>query len=158
MGKGKDMKRLRDLFLTTMLVVSCAGGASDSMLSLEKAPAIEMDAPILDNGEILIQWRYQYDGTESLIFEVRKQHTDNEVFPAPPYLRQSGFQDAVAIVPLDVPVVGVVNAVKTSDWRSASVRDTAVVAGIRVLYQVAALSATEEHLAAAVGAITVSEQ
>ena len=149
--------RLFSRLMIVAIVASCAGGAGP--LGLESAPIIDMAAPAVDGGAILIQWRYQYEGADPVTFEVRKMQTDLEQFPPPPYVREStgGVQDVPINVQLDVPVVGNTAAIATSDWRVALIRDTEIAHGARVLYLVAALAVSGKQLVAVASAITVAE-
>ena len=56
-----------------LLVTACAESARENIVDPVVAPTIEMSAPVLDGGTIVIEWRYLAQGdaaAEFLVFRI----------------------------------------------------------------------------------------
>lgn len=103
--------------LCLALLVSCADSPRENIVDPVNAPTIEMSAPVLDGGSILVEWRYLAEG--SSLREFRVTRTVEEV------TEEIG------------SVAG--SATVGSEWQTVSLRDSSLVAGVRVTYQVTAV-------------------
>ena len=124
-----------------LLIASCADSSRDNALDPINAPVIDMREPVLDGGSVLIAWRYFADGDALTEFVVRKVAQQGDRFP------ELALGD---VLPEGVSQVGryAVNS-GTSGWQTGSIRDPSVTAGVRVLYQVEAVSSDDNQLSSA---------
>ena len=103
-------------WLTILALVACSSPSRDNALDPLLSPAIELSAPIVDDGTILLRWRYYSEGSGLEQFEISRTTAD------------------------DSTVIGTLNVTAPIGWQSATFRDSLLVAGVAVEYRVAALS------------------
>lgn len=103
--------------LCLAILTSCAESVRENIVDPVVAPTIEMSAPVLDGGSVLVEWRYLAEG--SSLSEFRVTRTVGEV------TEEIGRVAA--------------SAATGSEWQTVSLRDSSLVAGVRVTYQVTAV-------------------
>lgn len=136
------MTKLRLTLVIALMTMSCANGTRDNPFDPANTPAIEADAPVIDDGSVFITWRYLNSGGQLLEFVIRKAATSSEANTFPSDLNHVA-DSATAngrFVPTGISLVGKVASMPGDDWQSGAIRDPEVPSGIRILYQVAGLS------------------
>jgi hypothetical protein len=93
----------------------CAESVRENIVDPVNAPTVEMSAPVLDGGSILIEWRYLAEGSDLNEFRITKTVSNETVEVG----RQAAQPEAA--------------------WQSASIRDSVLVADIEVTYRVTSL-------------------
>ena len=121
------------LVLTLAAAMSgCADSPRENVVDPVVAPTIEMSTPVLDGGTILIEWRYLAEGDAVAEFEVRRI-TDGE----------------------EPVTIGRVDATASLVFVTASIRDSSLVAGVPVRYEVRAIDTGGEVTGTASDSITI---
>ena len=153
--------------LSTLLLAACTSPSRENPVDPFVAPLIEMSEPVLDNGTILVQWRYLSEGDGFIAFDVRKVATLGDIFPSVQRqyalleTPQSGgleVDQGIIVTTTGPRLVGRVDRSEldvSSGWHTASLRDTEVAVGVRILYQVGAVDASGDFLSADIAAIRV---
>jgi len=54
----RNPPRLAVAISTAVLIAACAGTERENIVDPVNAPTIEMSAPVLDGGTVLVAWRY----------------------------------------------------------------------------------------------------
>ena len=119
--------------VTILLIAGCAGTERENIVDPVNTPTIEMSALVVDDdGSILIEWRYLDDGSAIVAFRVTRalgpEHSD-------PRQRLQSIE------------LGRVSVAAATDggWQTASLRDTSLVAGVEVTYQVTGILGTGDE-------------
>lgn len=146
------MSKLAQILVAVLSFTSCANGTRDNPVDPANAPAIEMNEPVLQDGAVVISWRYFDDGSSASQFVVRKiASASGDRFPVLAAFEldaEAGTGPQVESVDQGVTTVGRIPLTNgESDWQTVSVRDTSIIAGVRLLYQVSAVSASGDLLA-----------
>jgi len=144
----------------SMSLVACASPDRENPLDPARATRIEMSNPVFEDGSILIQWRYISDGDGLKEFEVRKVVTEGDIFPALGAQTETIFSGSMSReVPAFTETIEVGRAPASlsasADWQTGTYRDTSVIVGARVLYQVVALDGAGARLSSATAAIEI---
>ena len=99
--------------LALFAISSCADSARENIVDPVVAPTIEMSDPVLDGGTILIEWRYLSEGNQLDAFRVTR-------------LAEGSTAE-----------LGRVSAILSgSDWKTGSLRDSVLIAGVQLTYRV----------------------
>jgi hypothetical protein len=116
MAMSRKQERVsRSCWLAVLVAVACSSPSRDNALDPLTSPVIDLSAPVVDDGTILLRWRYYSEGSGLEQFQISRTTAE----------------DSSAIGTLDVAA--------SIGWQSATFRDSALVAGVNVQYQVAAV-------------------
>lgn len=118
---------MRHLPIILTLVIGCGSPDHSNPLDPTNQPVIEMEDPVLEDGGVVIRWRYFLSGSSTAEFRVRRTADDVTVTIG-----------RVSVAPGSV-----------STWKSGSLTDSTVVAGTRVSYSVEAVDKDRTVTAAA---------
>jgi hypothetical protein len=118
---------------TIVMVYSCADSARENVLDPVNTPVSEMDAPVLDDGAVLIAFRYIVQRATPSTLTIRRVIDTSS--------------DVIATIPV-APNAG-------DDWAEVTYRDSAIVAGVPVEYQVIFLSEAGGEQVLASGRLTI---
>jgi hypothetical protein len=110
--QGGSLMKKAIVNLTVLVLLSCSEAVRENIVDPVVAPSIEMSVPVLDDGTILLEWRYLSEDSDLTEFVVRR------------------------IVNGDATEVGRFAAGLASEWRTLTTRDSTLVAGVDVTYRV----------------------
>jgi hypothetical protein len=117
---ARQMPRVREScrWLCLMVLLACADSPRENIVDPVNAPTIEMSAPVLDGGAMLIEWRYLTEGSVVDYFLVRR------LIPGVP-------AEDLGTVQAELGA--------SSEFRTATFRDTTLIAGVPIHYEVLAI-------------------
>ena len=97
-----------------LVVLSCSDPIRENIVDPVAAPQIEMSAPVVDGGAILIEWRYLAEAGDLAEFQITRVTEGGSV------------------------VLSTLQATPAAGWQNASFRDSVYIAGVSVLYELRA--------------------
>ena len=115
------------------LMTGCANHDRDNSFDPVNTPHLEMSTPVLDGGSILLQWRYLSEGDDLEKFRINR---------------------TAGVAGVNIGFV-MVSSNSEPVWQTAIFRDSSLVGGVQVFYEVAGILKSGVVRGTASGSITI---